>query len=397
VPSESVKDWSITPGNNNPQGGDVIGNTLDDELREIKAIVRQESLNKQWERWNLSCSYVSAASFKIQQPQNQPWGPTGAGVAVVGRKVRISHEGHPVVFASIRTVTENVASGGLFYTVCEITPEFSGTLYSDLSEVQFGALTPNGNSLPATIRGTQKNPFFTSTLEITGTQGSTWQIKGTFPDLTNHPKSGEVYYVQANWDNASTVNPGSIYFGLYNGTSETFNYFPIVRLTLAAYTTATSPEFIELTVGDVRKGQTLALMYDTSTTTPRWQLLSPPATIPTFLEIAALFAVADSTVTETVNADVTNCYHQGYLTVFKKYVIQWALVRPIPVNGNRIITLPKNTGVMQILAVLATTVDLQASSPVYVNTVSATQIQAFNPNPSHALPVYVLVIARLNS
>ena len=410
--NNSIKDWSITTDSNYPQGNQVIGVTLDDQLRAIKAIIRQESLNKQWERWDITCLYVGTLSVKLRQPaNNQPWGPEGNGPAYIGRKVKITHtdSSHPAFFGAIRTVTGNVASSGVYYTVVELSPEYNQTVYNDIAEIQFGAVTPNSNTLPTTVRSTQKNPFFSNTLTLLPASTTTrWKWDATFPDLPpNHPIAGEVYYVQFDWSNlsgfgTSTSNAGQMELSI-NGsnTIPAGGIYEIYRHTFTAYGVVPAPGVVALRAGDVMLKQTVALTFDTSVTPYRWQMISPSAGAATFFEIADLFSVADSQLVSSVNKDITNCVWQGYITVFKNYVIQWALVRQIPVTvgttiGNRLITLPKDSGVSEILAILATPVDLNSNQSIVVNRVSSTQIQVFNYNTATQIPCYVLVIARLS-
>lgn len=412
----AIKDWFIDPNANLPTGNTVIGTTLDDELREIKAVIRQESLNKQWERWGLTCTYLTNLSFKIKQPSSTvSWGPTGNGPAYIGRKVRITHNdsNHPGFVGTIETVTPNVAGVNgdpQYYTVVEVTPEYSGTLFSDIAEVQFGAITPNSNTLPATVRLTTRNPFFSDNITILGESTATnWNIDATFPELpmapgARDPKHGEVYYVQFSWAGigyapVTDVNIGSMYVSINGGYVH-----PVYRLKYTAYAQAYPiPSFVELVAGDIRYRQTVALMMDRSNpTTPRWQMLSPAATVPTLLDIAALFSVKDSTVntTNTTNRDTTNCDHQGYMTIFGNYAIQWALVKQIPVQtgsgpGSRIVTLPVTSA--KILAVQVTPVDVATTNPLYIDTLNTSQIKIFSIATTYEPAAYLVVISRLNN
>ena len=386
---EKVTDWSIVASNNGPLGSQPIGTTLDDQLRAIKAIVRQESLDKQWEPWGLECSFQASLAFRIKRPNTSSSWIAPNGPVVVGRKVKILHDGNPPFFGSIKTATD-LTIDNIPYTVCEVTPEFSGTLFSDIKEVLFGSLTPTSNALPNTIRTTQSNPFYSSSIDLTSLTDTTWLFNATFPNLgSGHPRSGEIYYVQFDWNGNSAFNSGPIWLGINNSSQ-----YEIYRFNLNAYGAVPATGLTALRAGDVSRRQTLALMFDTSVTPYRWQMLNPSASVPTFLEIADLFSVSDSTVNGSVNKDTTNCAWQGFLTVFKNYVIQWALVNAIPASGNRIVTLPKSN-ISELLAISVTPVDVASANPLYVNRVSNTQIQIYNINVNYAVPCYAIVIARV--
>lgn len=383
----TIKDWSITAEDNFPKGNQAIGTNLDDQLRGIKGIVRDESLNKQWERWDLECTYVSPGFFKIK-------GSMTGTPAMIGRKVRIEHTAHDTFFGSIRSVTPTPDAQNVQYHTVEVTPEFSGSIYQDILEVKFGAITPYSTALPSTVRLTNKNPFYASTVSLQSWPNSTWVFQADLPDLYGHPKAGEVYYIRFNWDGDALTNIGPVYLRLNQGGND----IEIKRLTPSS--TTLNPTFVALQVGDIARNQVVELVYDPNIGgTSRWQMLSPAGSVPSFAELAALFSVADSTMPNatSINKDATHCEHQGYITVFKNYVIQWALVKEIAPSSNVIVTLPKDSGVAKILAIVVTTVDLNANFALYVNKVSETQIQIFNSNGTHSLPCYAIVIARLSA
>lgn len=73
------------PATNSPIGSDTIGTDLDDQFRNIKSIVRKESLNKSWERWRGlygTLTQLSATQFKVSGAGDQ------TGIFVVGRRIK---------------------------------------------------------------------------------------------------------------------------------------------------------------------------------------------------------------------------------------------------------------------------------------------------------------------
>lgn len=61
----SIADLSTSSASNSPIGSDSIGTSLDDYLRAIQAIVRSESINKEWILEPYTHTYTSGTSFTI--------------------------------------------------------------------------------------------------------------------------------------------------------------------------------------------------------------------------------------------------------------------------------------------------------------------------------------------
>lgn len=99
--SQSVKDWSTTPGSNLPYGSTLIGSNLDDNLRNMQAAIRADSAG--------SDTIASAATTDIGSKDAGTLTVTGTttitGLGTVSAGVR-----KRLVFAGALTLTHNAAS-----------------------------------------------------------------------------------------------------------------------------------------------------------------------------------------------------------------------------------------------------------------------------------------------
>lgn len=160
----SITDLSTTATSNSPAGSDSIGNPgkIDDYFRGYGAIQRAESMNKSWERWNHTPTYISATQFSVAGDKTAQY--------VVGRRTKA-------------TVTAGTVYGRIsvsaFSTVTTVTVvNDSGSLDSGLSEIQLGpetyalgpGITGTGNRVFDTSP-TIASPTFTGTTTVSGASG----------------------------------------------------------------------------------------------------------------------------------------------------------------------------------------------------------------------------------
>lgn len=124
VPS-SITDLSTTAASNSPAGSDPISNNLDDYLRGIQAIVRAESLNKGWERWNHTVTWLSGTTFSV------PGDLTSLYTA--NRRLKFTLAGPTTTYGTVSS-----SSFGAGETTVTVTND-STDLTSPISEVQLGA------------------------------------------------------------------------------------------------------------------------------------------------------------------------------------------------------------------------------------------------------------------
>lgn len=126
---------------NVPQGSDIVGSWLDDQLRIIKNVVRAESVNKQWERWAGlygTLTPVDGTHFMLSGDQRLASG----GPCQPGRRIKATLAGGTVYGYIIMD-----AFSGTDTTVTVIMD--STPLDGTLSEVQFGSNTfTQGGGLP---------------------------------------------------------------------------------------------------------------------------------------------------------------------------------------------------------------------------------------------------------
>lgn len=117
VPS-TIKDLSTTAGSNSPAGSDAIGNTLDDYLRAIQAILRSESLNNSWERRGDTPTRTGNTTFTVTGDQTAYY--------TVGRRVKCTDSTTlygiitTSVYGAVTTVTVALDSGNLSASLTEV-------------------------------------------------------------------------------------------------------------------------------------------------------------------------------------------------------------------------------------------------------------------------------------
>ena len=141
--TEQLTDWlndAPTGDTNLPNSSSnaAIGSSQDlsGNLRLLKSVIRDEGINKSWERWkglknlansaNIAFTYVSATQFSVNDSFIDP----ARTVAVIGRRVKATLSGSTIYGTIVATA---------FTTVTTITVTWdSGALDATLSEVQFG-------------------------------------------------------------------------------------------------------------------------------------------------------------------------------------------------------------------------------------------------------------------
>lgn len=122
----SLTTSSADGGGNSPLGSDAIGSPgeIDNYIRAVQAVVRQESQNKSWERWNDTPTRTSNTTFTVAGDLTARY--------KVGRRVKCTDSStlYGVITASAYTSLTTVT------VVLD-----SGTLSASLSEVMLGPET----------------------------------------------------------------------------------------------------------------------------------------------------------------------------------------------------------------------------------------------------------------
>lgn len=121
------------PATNSPIGTDVIGTDLDDQFRNLKSVVRQESINKAWERYRGlygTLAYVSGTQFTVTKT-----GVDQTDIFAVGRRVRAT------IVGSVLTGTITVSTYLADVTTVTVAWD-TGTIDATLSEVELGLFLP---------------------------------------------------------------------------------------------------------------------------------------------------------------------------------------------------------------------------------------------------------------
>lgn len=155
VNDDSIVLWSDdapTTDTNLPQGSSLMqpgGPTeLAGELRSIKSVCRQESINKAWERWAGlygTLAFVDATHFTLTGDQRTIFqgstNPADPGPVEIGRRVRCT-----VTAGTVYGTISNATFGAGLTNVTVVMD--SGMLDAGLSEVAFGSDTLGNSSLP---------------------------------------------------------------------------------------------------------------------------------------------------------------------------------------------------------------------------------------------------------
>lgn len=117
----SITDISTTASSNSPQGSESIGNPgkIDDYFRGYGAVFRAETLNKTWERWNDTPTYIGATQFSVATDLTARY--------TVNRRIKATVTAGTVygritasVFGSVTTVTVSLDSGSLDSGLSEV-------------------------------------------------------------------------------------------------------------------------------------------------------------------------------------------------------------------------------------------------------------------------------------
>lgn len=185
---------------------------LSDELRNLKSVVRAESVDKQWERWlgiaspwSPSASaptYISATSFSL--PGN--WTAASAGyypvIALVNRRIKATVTAG-TVYGSI--VSASYAGG---ITTVTLAMDSGMALDSGLSEVMWGIIDDVNGALPPTVLKQTNTPLYC----VISNGGSGAAFTGTLAPAITAYLTGQKYRLL--WTEASvgadTVNLNSL-------------------------------------------------------------------------------------------------------------------------------------------------------------------------------------------
>lgn len=204
VPS-NIKNISINPASNDPQGSENIGNNLDNYLRSIQAILRQESLDKEWITPVNAPVYSSGTAFIIS-------GQDVTGDYSIGRRVKAVGDLTGTLYGKI--------SNSVFTTDTTVTIIWdSGSLQNESLSIYLasikgssnGALSNNNRSVDfdnSTLKGS--DIASASTIDLDSAKGNIIDITGTTDISTITLKEGRLRIVRftgaLNLINGSNLN-----------------------------------------------------------------------------------------------------------------------------------------------------------------------------------------------
>lgn len=191
-----ITDWQsdyLSADTNSPADGAKILTTLDDEVRNIKSVVRAESEAKEWVRLGLTPTYVSATSFTLSGDHTDE--------AVVGRRIKATLSGATrygyILSATYGTGTTTVTvqwdleeEPTTFSRVDANTIKFTGvdkgTSYAVNTRVQFW------NDSTSTVRKTRvvSSVSFATNTTVVFTGGDPYQSLAVADDRVLIPSVG---------------------------------------------------------------------------------------------------------------------------------------------------------------------------------------------------------------
>jgi len=349
---------------NTPKGPSFISTLLDDELRNIKSVVRKLSKFSTWTPLAVPVTINDSSSVTI--PGN--W----VDVNKFNQKMMLlDASGNPW----IGYITNMVYSGG--NTVVSLTADIHGTaMPTSISAAYLSAIAPLGNALPAGVLTTYYEAFACYDCSNVGTD---------YTAIRNNRVAqlfdGQVWTVRFNLTN-STNNPVTLKL---TGTPD----FPAkpVRKTRAQPPFG-SPQITELTAGDICGGAYTTVRYDGNG--DQFLMETGSASSVTVHDLNNLFAASTSTF------DTTNCVSGGGIRLLG-IGLQWCKTKPILAGGSGTqITMPFAGGTQSIESVLVGYADSVAFAlqgyPWLVNVVDANTITLWyqSSNTNQYAAAYIL-------
>lgn len=370
VSDTKITDWSADYGgadNNSPVGSENVLTNLDDQFRNIKSVVRAESLLKQWESPKFTgLVRLSGTQFKVAGDQTS--------IFELNRKVRGIH-GASSDYTGYVTA-RSFASGETTVTVA--ADVLFGSLQADLTQIQVGAITSGGlgnagygSAIPPTYLSALSNILFTAQVTNVGNAFS-----ATFSHAIDAYRTGQVLYVKFNTANtgAATIN--------VNGLGAK----PIKRPRNSGF----GPTLQDLLSGDLGGGCIHMLIYDGTV----FQLVSGSGLEVTAQELTSLFTL------DTSEFDAATCVSGGFFHVMGAFVVQWTKTKVINNGTFSTITLPKTSGVAELVVLAGTWADdITQKNPPILHAASATTVKVINPSGGSDTnvpgAVWVVAIGRL--
>jgi hypothetical protein len=226
-----IKDWSTTASSNKPTGSTSISTNLDDNLREIQAVVRQAFEDVPWLDYGHTYTYSDADTFTIGTPSTDQ-----TSIYHAGRRVKV------VVTGGTYYGYINSSSFATNTTTVNVTLD-SGALDAGLSAVWVGPpVTGNPLNLNSAPRVVGCNCANNSS-----TPNTQFDLDADYITLRN-PTTGHCVTIAnpgaAITNNISTAGPaanGRDQAGAFSNSSWVHFYWIWNGTTLATISSATAP------------------------------------------------------------------------------------------------------------------------------------------------------------
>jgi hypothetical protein len=380
----TIKDWSSDPAQNGPLGNELIAGGLDDQFRNIKAIVRQESLEKQWITVPYTVQKVNDTQFRIQGALGGAEGSTQ--LCQKNRKVLML--GTSTTAVGTITAQESETISAQVWTKCTIYPDvFGGVVPNGISEVRFGALTSVNSAIPGNVLTSTSNVMYGSVaLPHDSANGTTRNYSATLGEFTGNLNTGQVIYLKF-----PEVNVGAVWVRINGGS-----YLEIKKISSNS-APIPSGTLSSLTAADLAPSQTIAVVYDA--TANAFVMLSPPAMTISAGDLASTLFTAN-----TSSYDTDTCISGGYFKLMRNLALVWCKTNVVPVSSYLEVKLPLYYGNMattgsisSVKSVVATKVKSAdySEAAFVVTTNDYGLVTVRNPNATKSENAYLLAVVGL--
>ena len=306
VVDTKITDWFNDYGgtdSNTPVGATLVGTNWDDEIRNMKSVVRDESLNKAWERYGLVYTRVNATQFTIDGDHTAK--------CPVNRKILALHDNGVTAVGAINSASY---SGGTLKTTVNVTFDiFGSALNSDLNEIRFSCLLPVGGAVPRNV------PDITTNIQYGEAAGGPVNYTVTMNPALGTLAYGTVVYIKFNTPNSS----GAITLNI-NGTG--------AKAVKRSRNTGLGPTMQDLLAGDIATGSIHQLIFDGANN--YWQMLSGSGLEVDAASLVSLFAKSSASF------DATTCVAGGYFRVMTNMLVSGFRTKPIAPGAVSIVPLP---------------------------------------------------------
>lgn len=207
-----LKTWSATASSNSPAGSTAVGTGLDDNLREIQKVVRQDLANKGADIIAATTTDLGAVPGSMHDITGTTtitgFGTVSAGITKIVKfegALTLTHNATSLILPGAANIT--TADGDIGIFISEGSGNWRCVSYvraSGLPLVTSPILNTATNALSADVNLSNTGSYFDGPSMAQGTAG-TWLATGTVTVFDS--AGGAVYYVKL-WDGTTVIATG---------------------------------------------------------------------------------------------------------------------------------------------------------------------------------------------